>query len=75
MIAGAKRYAAYAAARGEPRFVKMPATWLNAHCWLDELEPVPQPERKWWQKRLEEERAREARERRETAEMDTGDEG
>ena len=32
LIAGAKRYAAQAACRGSPRFVKYPATWLNQKC-------------------------------------------
>ena len=54
--------------RGDPRFVKHPATWLNAHCRLDEPDPQAKREKKWWEKRLEEERAREARERRRAAE-------
>ena len=47
LIAGAKSYAAHAAAGGDPRFVKHPATWLNAHCWLDEPDPPPKREQKW----------------------------
>ena len=54
--------------REDPRFVKHPATWLNAHCRLDEPDPQAKREKKWWEKRLEEERAREARERRRAAE-------
>ena len=73
LIAGAKSYAAHAAARGDPRFVKHPATWLNAHCWLDELGPPAEREKKRWEKRLEEERAREERERRKAAENSGGD--
>jgi hypothetical protein len=34
---GAKRYADQRAGQ-DPQFTKMPATWLNGDCWLDEPE-------------------------------------
>jgi hypothetical protein len=37
ITAGARRYAAECAGR-EVQYIKMPATWLNADCWLDEPE-------------------------------------
>ncbi len=40
IMAGVLRYAAESTDR-QPRFVKHPATWLNAECWNDEPEPVP----------------------------------
>jgi len=36
ILAGAKRYA-IAMKQSEMRFVKLPATWLRADCWKDEL--------------------------------------
>lgn len=38
LLAGAMRYAA-AVAGTEPRYIKHPASWLNAKGWLDEPEP------------------------------------
>lgn len=38
ILAGAKRYAA-ARQDEEAQYTKMPATWLNADCWLDEAPP------------------------------------
>ena len=58
LIEGAKRYAAQAEGK-EARYIKHPATWLNGKCWLDEPEPPPKPELKWWQRRWLEEKARE----------------
>jgi hypothetical protein len=40
ILAGVKRYAAECIGR-EAQFIKMPATWLNADCWLDEPERKP----------------------------------
>jgi hypothetical protein len=38
IMAGAARYAVHHEAEGtEPRYIKHPSTWLNAHCWEDEL--------------------------------------
>jgi hypothetical protein len=37
LLHGAKRYAAQRAGQ-DPQFTKMPATWLNGDCWLDEPE-------------------------------------
>jgi hypothetical protein len=37
ITAGARRYAAESVGR-EAQYIKMPATWLNADCWLDEPE-------------------------------------
>ena len=37
LLDGAKRYAAQRASQ-DPQFTKMPATWLNGDCWLDEPE-------------------------------------
>ena len=55
LIEGAKRYAGQVAGQ-EARYIKHPATWLNGKCWLDEPEPQPKAELKWWEKRqLEEE--------------------
>ena len=71
LIAGAKRYAAQAACRGSPRFVKYPATWLNQKCWLDEYPPPgagPDGELTWWQKEN-----REAELARKVAENNGGD--
>ncbi|MBJ7403377.1 MAG: hypothetical protein JHD07_08805 [Bradyrhizobium sp.] len=38
LIDGATRYAAVRAGQ-DPRFTKLPASWLNAECWLDEASP------------------------------------
>ncbi len=62
LIKGVKHYAGQVAGQ-EARYIKHPATWLNGKCWLDEPEPPPKRELKWWEKRLEQERAREERER------------
>ncbi|MEV6908000.1 hypothetical protein [Amycolatopsis sp. NPDC051071] len=41
IIAGAERYAAYVARVGREREkIKIPTTWLNNGCWLDELDGV-----------------------------------
>jgi hypothetical protein len=41
LVAGAMRYGAERAGQDE-RYTKMPATWLNGECWLDEpAEPGP----------------------------------
>src|ERR1700730_13673239 len=37
LLHGAKRYADQRAGQ-DPQFTKMPATWLNGDCWLDEPE-------------------------------------
>jgi hypothetical protein len=37
LLEGAKRYRDYCAREAkEPRFIKLPASWLNAQAWLDE---------------------------------------
>lgn len=36
IMAGAKRYAEHCRAK-EQKFIKLPATWLRADCWKDEL--------------------------------------
>jgi hypothetical protein len=41
ILAGVKRYAAECVGR-EAQFIKMPASWLNAECWLDEPDKKPQ---------------------------------
>jgi hypothetical protein len=42
LIRAAERYAAaYAASGRNPDFIPYPASWLNSHCWADDL---PQPE-------------------------------
>ena len=67
MIVGAKYYAVQV--RGKDAcYIGHPAKWLNDQCWYDEPDWPPEPERKWWKKCLEEKRAREARERRPSAE-------
>lgn len=43
IISGAKRYAAENVGT-DPKFLKHPATWLNAECWMDETSPQPEPE-------------------------------
>jgi hypothetical protein len=40
ILAGVKRYAAECVGR-EAQFIKMPASWLNADCWLDEPDRKP----------------------------------
>jgi hypothetical protein len=40
LLAGVKRYAAECVGR-EAQFIKMPASWLNADCWLDEPDRKP----------------------------------
>jgi hypothetical protein len=41
LVHGARRYAEKVQAeRTEPRFVKHPATWLNAEAWLDQSAPA-----------------------------------
>ena len=62
LIEATKLYAAQVAGK-EGRYTKHPATWLNGKCWHDEPERPPKRELKWWEKRLEQERAREERER------------
>lgn len=39
LIAAVRLYAQHCAARGEPEYIKHPATWLNGGCWEDELTP------------------------------------
>jgi hypothetical protein len=41
ILVGVKRYAAECAGR-EAQYIKMPATWLNSDCWLDEPDKKPQ---------------------------------
>ena len=62
LIAGAKRYAAQVAGK-ETEYIKHPATWLNAECWLDEPDPPPKREPSWWEKRERAEREEEERQR------------
>ena len=52
----------------EARYIRHPAKWLNDQCWYDEPDRPPEPELMWWKKRLEEQRARDALERRSSAE-------
>lgn len=42
LIAAAKRYAGERHSE-DPRFTKLPSTWLSAEAWLDEPAPKPQP--------------------------------
>lgn len=39
LVAGAKRYAAEVQG-AELKYVKYPATWLNAQCWTDQAPPL-----------------------------------
>lgn len=43
LIAAIQRYSEAVAGK-ERQYIKLPATWLNAECWLDEMEPQAAPD-------------------------------
>lgn len=40
ILDGAQKYRQWLESKGEKKYIKHPATWLNWECWNDELEPV-----------------------------------
>jgi hypothetical protein len=65
IVAGAKRYRPK-----DLEFCKHPATWLNADCWLDEPDRVPQSNIVGFRKELPPEPPRKPRTAEEQAEID-----